>query len=382
MPLFAWVAIVVSSIAAMPGNVLPVLTTLIGSHHHLNEATVGYLISVNTFAGLLTSAAGPYWIGRVRYRPLLAVCFALQALTLLGLGFSRGLPALLAVQVVGGVSAMVIASVTQTIFAELPRPERAFGIKISTDMTFAGLFLVAVPVARLGLPGFVALLAIPFALSAIASRLLPEKLDDRHVRRIDVGAIRRGLLGGAPPAVWATLIAIAVFNVGGVGVWTFVGHFATGAGLSEDGVANAVSVGLFSGIVGALGAAALAGRAGIAPEMVTGIGFLLSMPAFALARNPAEFTAANVALNVCWNFVGPFLVGIVARRDATRRLNSLIPAAVMVGGIVGPPLTGTLLHETTSLATALTMMAIAAPSIVAYAILKRWPPATAAANPT
>src|SRR5215468_5778863 len=109
MPLFAWVAIVVSSIAAMPGNVLPVLTTMIGSHHHLDEATVGYLISVNTFAGLITSAAGPVWIGRVRYRPLMAACFVLQVLTLLGLGFAHGLPALIVVQVVGGVSGMVIA---------------------------------------------------------------------------------------------------------------------------------------------------------------------------------------------------------------------------------------------------------------------------------
>jgi len=65
------------------------------------------------------------------------------------------------------------------------------------------------------------------------------------------------------------------------------------------------------------------------------------------------------------------LFGIVARRDPTRRLNTLVPAAVMIGGIVGPPLTGTLLHLTSTLSTAIAMMAIALPSIGVYAALMR-----------
>jgi predicted MFS family arabinose efflux permease len=369
MPLFAWVAIVISSVAAMPGNVLPVLTTLFGAHHHIDEATVGYLISANTFAGLLASGAGPWWIGRVRYRPLMSACFAIHAVCLVGIGQVHDVPALLALQLVLGASAMVMASVLQTIFAQLPRPERAFGIKISTDMTFAALFLACVPVARIGLPGFVGLLAIPFVASALAARLLPRGLDDRASSpREDRVAVSTGR---APLAVWIALLAMVTFNVGGLGVWTFIGHFGTAAGLDADSVANAVAIGLFGGIAGALGAAAYAGRGSIAPEVVAGIGCVLSMPAMALSRNAVEFTAANVMLNVCWNFFAPFLVGIVARRDPTRRLNTLVPAAVMIGGIVGPPLTGTLLHLTSTLATAIAMMAIALPSIGVYAALMR-----------
>ena len=368
MPLFAWVAIVVSSIAAMPGNVLPVLTTLLERHHHLDEATVGYLISVNTFAGLLTSATGPYWIHRVRYRPVMATCFAIHAVCLAGLGYVHGMAPLIVLQAVLGVVALVIASVVQTIFAQLPRPERAFGIKISTDMTFAALFLAAVPVTRIGLPGFVALLAAPFVLSAALSRLLPRNLADGEPR---TAAAPAG--AAAPISVWIALLAMVAFNVGGLGMWTFAGHFATSAGLSEDATANTIAVGLVAGIAGALGAAAYAGRGSIVPELVAGIGFLASMPALALAHTALEFSVVNAMWNVCWNFFAPFLVGIVARRDPTRRLSTLIPAAVMVGGIVGPPLTGTLLHATSNLSTALTMMAIAAPSIAVYAVLMRKP---------
>jgi predicted MFS family arabinose efflux permease len=371
MPLFAWIAIVTSSVAAMPGNVLPVLTTLLERHHELDEATVGYLISVNTFAGLVTSAAGPYWIGRVTYRPVMAACFALHAVCLMGLGYVQGLPLLIALQVVLGVTGLVIASVAQTIFAQLPRPERAFGIKISTDMAFGALFLALVPVARVGLPGFVLLLAMPFVLSAVMSRWLPRNLADGEIVR-DV-PVHHATSERAPPSVWIALVAMVAFNVGGLGMWTFAGHFATNAGLDGDGTASTIAVGLVAGIAGALGAAVYAGRGSIVPELIAGVGFLVAIPALAIAGTAAEFTAVNAVWNVCWNFFAPFLVGIVARRDPTRRLNTLVPAAVMVGGILGPPLTGTLLHATSALSTALMMMAIAAPSIAVYAVLMRKP---------
>ena len=355
----------------MPYNVLPVLTTLLGAHHHIDEATVGYLISVNTFAGLIASAAGPFWIARVRYRPAMGACFVLYATCLAASAQVTGMPALLLLQVILGASGLVIASISQTIFAQLPRPERALGIKTSTDMIFAALFLAMVPVAHIGLPGFVGLLAMLLAASAAASRLLPRALHDGDSPRRDAQPADPGGPGHAPLAVWIVLAAMVSLSVGVLGMWTFVGHFGTAAGLDADGVAKTVAMGLVGGIAGALGAAAHAGRGSIAPEVVAGIGCVLSMPAMALARNAAEFTAANVAFNVGGSFFAPFLAGIVARRDPTQRLNTLVPAAMMIGGILGPPLAGTLLQKTSTLTAALSLMAIALPSVGVYATVTR-----------
>jgi hypothetical protein len=60
MPIHAWVAIVLASTAAVPGNVLPVLAGMLADHYAIDEATIGYLIGANTLAGLVASLTAPY----------------------------------------------------------------------------------------------------------------------------------------------------------------------------------------------------------------------------------------------------------------------------------------------------------------------------------
>ena len=79
MPSFAVAAIVIASIAAMPGNVLPVMAGLLSDFHSLEEVEVGFLIATGTLAGLLMSVTAPQWIARVDCR--YAIAIALVAVT-------------------------------------------------------------------------------------------------------------------------------------------------------------------------------------------------------------------------------------------------------------------------------------------------------------
>jgi hypothetical protein len=132
---------------------------------------------------------------------------------------------------------------------------------------------------------------------------------------------------------------------------------------------------LFVGMVGSLGAVAVAGRvAGIWPQTACGVLFMVSIPALAYAEGPWAFAAAIFVFNAAWNFFIPFVVALVSVRDTTRRLGALVPGTAMLGGIIGPPLAGNMIGLAGYELATLVMMAVCGASIIGYVLLERTPP--------
>src|SRR5262252_6322079 len=114
MPMFAVAAIVIASIAAMPGNVMPVLGGMLSDFRSLDEGELGFVVASGTLAGLVTSISAPQWIGRIDVRVAVAFALALAAAGVLGLRYAPGFPALFAAQVAAGTASVVIASICLT----------------------------------------------------------------------------------------------------------------------------------------------------------------------------------------------------------------------------------------------------------------------------
>jgi len=367
MPLQAWVAIVLASTAAVPGNVLPVLAGMLADHYSIDEATIGYLIGANTLAGLLTSVTAPYWTSRVNFRYAAAVGFSAIPLALLGLGYAPGLVSLFCAEALLGAGNIVIASISLTVIAQLDNPARAWSIKISTDVILAGAFLGLVPLAGLGLTAFVVVLTVLFGVVAPLVLKLPRHATLR--RRADGSP---EALRAAPRSAWLALGTMAVFYTSGIAVWTFLERLAVHAGFSRAAASEAIAIGLFVGIVGSLGAAVVAGRTRrIWPQTTSGIVFVASVAAIGFSKNLAQFYTAVFVFNSTWNFFTPFVMGLVAVRDKTGRLASLVPGTVMMGGIVGPPLAGVLIKSTGYETTMVVMTAIAGVAIASYVGIAR-----------
>jgi predicted MFS family arabinose efflux permease len=367
MPISAWFVIVLASAAAVPGNVLPVLAGLLSDHYSIDEAQVGYLIAANTLAGLLASVTGPYWISRVNFRHAAAFGLVLIPASLLGLGYAPGLPTLFLAEAFLGAANIVIASIALTVVAQLKNPTRAWGIKISTDVIFAGTFLWFVPTAQLGLRGFVGVLAVLLVVVAPLVLGLPRRA---NIQRSADGSPQP--LSAAPWPAWLALITMVVFYVSGIGVWTFLERIAVHAGFDQTTASDIIAAGLFVGIVGSLGAAAFAGRsARIWPQSASGALFVGSVAWLAYSSNVVQFYAAVFVFNCAWNFFMPFVMGLVARSDTTGRLPALVPGTVMLGGIIGPPLAGILIRVTSYESMLLVMTGIAAAAIVGYVAIAR-----------
>lgn len=364
MPLSAIVAVLVAGLAALPPNVMPVLSGLLAERHGLDDAEIGYFVASGQLAGLIASASAPYWIMRVDVRWLVGGCLLLYAALVSALTVSQPFVSLCALQFVLGGALVVVASSCVSILARLENPARALSIKISSDVVLASGFLYLVPVGTWGFGGFVAALAASFVVAGALASRLPGRPHGAP-RVAGVRPHRR-----APLSAWLPLGTMVVFYVAGVGLWVFLGRLATHAGLSDDTAATVIAAGLFVGIIGSLGAAAFAGRSRrVWPQVTAGVLFVLSIPALGFARDTVAFALAVCVFNAAWNFFMPFAMGLVATRDRSGRLATLMPGTAMLGGIIGPPLAGVIMRATGYPTATLAMMAIAALAIGSYVML-------------
>ena len=329
--------------------------------HGLSETQFGYLISINLLAGLIVSASAPLWITRVDLRRTTAACLVANAVGLIGFGYAATWPALALMQILAGATGYVVASVSFTLLAETENPARVLGVRITSDVAMGGVFLAAVPGPVLGLRGYVAALAVVFVIGAFIAVLLPQ-----HTRPPRESATQRPTLPAAP-AAWLALLALVIFNLGAVGDWIFIGFFAERSGLPAGPVADVIAASLLASVIGSLGASHVAGRSSaLWPQMVASGIFLVSIPWLAATSSLTEFGVAGFAYSASWNFLGAFLIALVATHDPSGRLSSLVPAAVGLGVLVSPTLTGALLEQHGAIAATFVLMAIVAVSLVLY----------------
>ena len=370
MPIFAVAAIVIASIAAMPGNVLPVMAGLLSDFHSLDEVEVGFLIATGTLAGLLISLTAPQWIARVDCRYAIALALVVDAVGLLGLRFAPGTVSLFAAQALAGGSSAVIASVCLTVVASLPNPTRAYGIKITTDVDLRR-HVSRVDAGRNARPRRI----------RCRARLHQRRRSRRWRRSCRCARYTRVHTDGAPirlrdapQSAWLALFAIMVFYVGGIGVWAFLERVAVHAGIERGAASNAIAVGLFVGVVGSLGAAVFAGRTKrIWPETLAGFVLVASFAMLTFVGGTAQFYFAVFVFNCSWNFFIPFVIGLVAGRDSTGRLASLVPGTVMIGGVLGPVLAGAMIRASGYRTAMIVMTLIVATSIAGYVLIASKP---------
>jgi len=368
--------ILIAAVAALPPNVMPVLSRLLSDTHGLDEAQLGYFIASGTLAGLLASASAPFWITRVRIgmraRALVIGCLLGYGLGVHALAVVDGPPMLYALQFLLGGSTILVASTCVHHLMLQPNPARMMSLKIAGDVVVASAFLFLMPLSSLPLPGFLAALSACFVAGALFAWRWPRSRTDSQPAIRVTGPAAPATLATAPASAWTVLAMMAVFYVAGVSGWNYLGRLAAHAGLDAGAGATAIAIGLFGGIVGAIGAASLAGRGDrVWPQAVAGSAFVASILALGHATSFASYLVAVLVFNIAWNFFIPFVMALLATRDGSGRLSTLTPATAMVGGIVGPPLTGNLM-QATSYETAMLVLAMtAALSVTAYVIAVR-----------
>ena len=139
------IVILVGSVAAIPPNIMPVLSAELVRQYSLSDAQLGYFVAAGTLAGAIASLSAPYWVSRVRLQWLILGSLLLYACAIHALPVAPNVSLLYALQFLLGGCLVVISSICSSVLLRRPNPARTMSLKISSDVVIASAFLFLLP---------------------------------------------------------------------------------------------------------------------------------------------------------------------------------------------------------------------------------------------
>lgn len=148
------------------------------------------------------------------------------------------------------------------------------------------------------------------------------------------------------PAAIPIIGAAGLMFLSAGAIWNFSERIGLQAGLTPAAVAATIAFTSLAGVVGGAVAVAMArlGR----DFLVVGAGAVVfggSVATLALATGPLQYAAALSVLSFAFVFVGPFILSIAVRIDASGGLAGAAQGAQMLAGAVAPFIGGLLLSK-------------------------------------
>jgi MFS family permease len=306
-----------------------------------DDRAAGYVASAEMFGIAATTVAMTFAAQRFNWRRVIAWSLAIMVATNLACTLVRDVTTFAVLRFVAGIGAGGLISLTFTAIGLTRHPDRNFGYLIMWVLTYGALALLAMPTAyRLtGLTGVLWFFAL-FPLVALPwLRYFP--VSGENVVQVEKDAVNlpASAKGLALAAMFAYFLAQGV-------VWAYLFLIGISAGLTEQQVANGLTVSQFAGIAGALGAALSAGRYGRAVPLTLGIVGGAVTLYFLVGRFSATLYLVAVSVyNLTWNFTHPYLLGAMASFDRRGRVVVNAVAMQMLGLALGPSLAASVIEE-------------------------------------
>ena len=361
---FLIAASVASSIGGLPFNTMPILLGAFADQLKLGPAELGTLGSACTGGYLVSTLLGPLWVDRAPWRIAAIIGAVATAATLLWSASAGGVPFLPFAAF--GFAAGLMHSLGMRIVGEGADKERAFGIRLFTELVLIAtlLFFLPAALAARGLMGGAQLLAGAALVMGLSAFLLPRG------PAAGTDAAQQAAAGAAGKAIasagWIALGIFVLFACGQVALWVFLERIAHDIG------ADAAQMGLLFSVlkvVGGLSAAlvaALGDRLGNRlPHLLVFITLCIGVALLAVRPSFMVFALGAWIWEAAFTIGCVFQTAAIAKLDPSNKLVVLVPAAFAISAFVGPALGGML--AATGFAPLLALaVACAAIPLVAY----------------
>jgi MFS family permease len=246
-----------------------------------------------------------------------------------------------ALRFVAGLGAGGLISLSFAAIGLTSRPDRNFGYLIMWVLTYGALGLLLMPTvySLMGLDGALWFFALFPLVTLPWLRYFP--LTGENAVQVEKDAV--DLAGSSKSSALAAMFLY--FLAQGV-VWAYLSLIGTAGGLTDQQVANGLTVSQFAGIAGALGAALSAGRYGRIGPLLCGILGGAATLYFLVGRFSAlNYLVAVTVYNLAWNFTHPYLLGAMASFDRRGRVVVYAVAMQMLGLAIGPFLAASVIEE-------------------------------------
>jgi cytochrome P450/predicted MFS family arabinose efflux permease len=343
-------ASLVSGAAALLFNVMPALLTAAATRFSLDAGQLGIVGSSYLAGFALVAATSNLWLSRFNWRALVGGGTAVSVVALAACGLAATYGALLAGLVIAGASLGVLYTLCIAVVSENHKPDPAFGFKLTAEVFLGGIALLTLSgfaIPRWGFSGAAfALAAIVgvVALGALAAFPAGRALTppaERFKMKGNRGGLAAVLRDWAP---WSGLAGLFVSFAGLSALWAFLTQLAPTFGVSSQAAEGAFMAALVASGVAGIAATVIGDRVGRAKPLA--VGMLLAIAGAAALQWGHGFSGYLIGVVLAvglWNFPMAYQMGMIASADERGHVAVLMPAALAIGGALGPALAGALL---------------------------------------
>jgi predicted MFS family arabinose efflux permease len=306
-----------------------------------DEAGAGYAASVEVWGIAISTICLSFLAHRVNWRSAVVGSVLLMAAGNAGSALVADHGLFLLLRFLAGIGAGGLVSLSFAAVGMTSNPDRNFGYLIMWVLVYgaAGLWAVPTVYAVGGLKLLLYLFAVfPLAVLPFV-RHFPESGD--AAAPIDASAVELS----ARMKLLALVAMLLYFVAQGV-VWAYLFLMGTAGGLSEQEVANALTLSQFAGVLGALFAGTTGTRIGRQSALTLGIlgGSLCLLLLMGKTSYPT-FSAVVCVYNFFWNMTHPTLLSAMAGFDRRGRVVLGATAMQMIGLAVGPALAAAVIPD-------------------------------------
>ncbi len=312
-------------------NLQPVIVGALADAYGFSATRLGTIISMGLLGALLSLMTSPLWVNRLNHKIAVATGALISLAAIALFSQTTVYPGILICITLLGFGMGIIYVPALAGLAAAKDPTRGFAVALSTQVIVAGVSMFVIPVFLLPTLGFNGLL-IFFALFTLGlfptlpfvqNRVLPES------RPASAHSINYTPFFG--------LLAMCVVFVGLNGAYAFLERAGNYMGLNAETIGSAFALAAIAGAAGAIAAGMLSTRLSVANALALSLGLLLIYALILeVATLPWQFATALLLLNLGWNFSLPFAMSTITRSDPTGQAAGLIPAAQLLGGVLGP----------------------------------------------
>src|SRR3569833_344101 len=303
-------------------------------HLGFDDQSAGYAAAIEVWGITATTVLMTFFAHHFNWRKVTTISLILVAISNLACIAVHDRTLFVTLRIFAGLGCGSLISLSFTTVGLTSNPDRNFGYLIMWVLLYGAIVLFAMPAAFAvsGMSGPLLFFAL-FPLAALPLvRAFPQSGETVAAVEADAVNLSSFLKGLALAAMFAFFIAQGV-------AWAYLFLIGTAGGLSEQKVANALTLSLFAGVAGALLPAMLGSRFGRWRPLSIGI----AGGAVALVFLIGHFEYLPFTIRVClynffWNMTHPFLLGSMASFDRRGRIVVYAVAFQMLGLAVVPAL--------------------------------------------
>jgi predicted MFS family arabinose efflux permease len=306
-----------------------------------SDQAAGRVASAEMFGIAVTTVAMTFAAHRVNWRLVVLISLVAMAVTNALSTVVTDFAGFATLRFLAGLGAGGLISLSFAAIGLTSQPDRNFGYLIMWVLTYGAIAMWLMPTAYslAGLDGALWFFALFPLVTLPWLRYFP--VTGENAAQVEKDAVD---LASAPKA--SALAAMLFYFLAQGVVWAHLFLIGIAGGLTEQQVANGLTISQFAGIVGALGAALSAGRYGRVGPLLLGILGGAATLYFLVGRfSSFSYLLAVGVYNLAWNFTHPYLLGAMASFDRRGRVVVYAVAMQMLGLAIGPFLAASVIEE-------------------------------------